>query len=451
MPLLYGIKETDLVFIIPNALVLDVFLWNTQELTHGWKPYDYSSYQRHRFSVRDNRWQMDLTIVDESIKPALQTLDMLCFSSQFYFLTALHALGMLLLMFGITIFLRNKYNMFGDPVFPIIFLIIFGFGRVKLDGSIDDAIAAKLALGAGRQKDLEQERLELQALNSERFRHRFMERNRPWILQHLVELMTPRTLQKPGADGRPNIEYVRDIYHELMNMGVGRRVSGDRSDISSDSDDDGIAGRANWSNLPVAGASKDLALFWLAKARKRRTFFKLITGVIASNKTTSCQQCQKSEEGGYTMHPDIATEDGTEQDAGGLDRLIAGFEKEFGDTETDIELWKAYFRKHAKFVTLCNVCISSLEQKRLAKIVKHPGMQQKARAEDISSDEEHEDIMFDPMIVSRTSIEGRVMSKWLLAARKRIGGVFPRPHARQEMEEYAVKESEEGPTSNYRF
>jgi len=58
--------------------------------------------------------------------------------------------------------------------------------------------------------------------------------SRPWVLQHLVELLTPRTLQMPGADGRPVIEYIRDVYTDLMNMGEGRRRPGDRADISSD-------------------------------------------------------------------------------------------------------------------------------------------------------------------------------------------------------------------------
>ncbi len=31
------------------------------------------------------------------------------------------------------------------------------------------------------------------------------------------------------------------------------------------------------------------------------------------------------------------------------------------------------------------------------------------------------------------------MSKWLLAARKKIGGPFPRPDARKQMEKYAKK------------
>jgi hypothetical protein len=38
-------------------------------------------------------------------------------------------------------------------------------------GTVDDDVAAKLAVGEGRQADLEQERMELQALNSERFRY----------------------------------------------------------------------------------------------------------------------------------------------------------------------------------------------------------------------------------------------------------------------------------------
>lgn len=43
------------------------------------------------------------------------------------------------------------------------------------------------------------------------------------------------------------------------------------------------------------------------------------------------------------------------------------------------------------------------------------------------------------MVVTRTSAEGKVMSKWLNAARRRLGGTFPRPNARAEMEAYAAK------------
>merc|ERR1711991_431951 len=62
-----------------------------------------------------------------------------------------------------------------------------------------------------------------------------------------------------------------------------------------------------------------------------------------------------------------------------------------------------------------------------------------SRAQDISSDEEEDDPEFEPVVVTRSSPEGVMMSKWLLAARKKLGGSFPRPDARRQMERYAAK------------
>ena len=64
------------------------------------------------------------------------------------------------------------------------------------------------------------------------------------------------------------------------------------------------------------------------------------------------------------------------------------------------------------------------------------------RAVDISSDEDEEEKVFDPIVVSRTSVEGRAILKWLNAARQRLGGVFPRPEARAQMEEYTKRMKE---------
>ena len=214
-------------------------------------------------------------------------------------------------MFGITTFIRQDYIIFGDQAMMLIMLIMFVVGDLiqrflkyladikirrigwrglwvtkQIEGTVDDDVAAKLAIGEGRQADLEQERLELQALNSERFRHRFLERNRPWILQHLVELLTPESLETIGPDGRPVVEYIRDVYAELMAMGEGARRPGDRSDISSDDDEDAAGPARQWPREPLEGASLAIARLWLAKARKRRAFWKLITGIIDANKVS---------------------------------------------------------------------------------------------------------------------------------------------------------------------
>ncbi|CAM9682036.1 unnamed protein product, partial [Discosporangium mesarthrocarpum] len=89
IPDLYGIRENEMVYylafslvIIPFSLVMDVFVLNTQELAHGWRVYDYIAYQKYRFSVREHRWMMRFETLDESIAEPMQTLDLLCFSSQ---------------------------------------------------------------------------------------------------------------------------------------------------------------------------------------------------------------------------------------------------------------------------------------------------------------------------------------------------------------------------------
>lgn len=473
MPALYGVRQTDLLyyalfslFIIPSNFVLGALQLNTLELAHGWKLYEYSAYQRHRFASRETRWPLAHTAPDESIHPSCQSLDVLCFSSQLYFLLTIYASGIILTMLGTSVCLRASYSFFGDPITLVILGVVLAMMRGlelgcirlgnklkvwkprKLDsGTLDEDLAAKLALGAGRQRELERERLELQALNSERFRHRFLERNRPWVLQHLAELFTPRTLQAtdgPAGDGRPNSEYIRDLYHELVNMGEGRRLKGDRSDISSDGEDDLEKMRRAWSNVPVEGASKDLALYWLARARKRRTFAKLVAGIVAANRQSECGVCGKREDGGYTLHVDLAAEDGAkEHDPRALDRLIDGFENELGAQEMDADLWKAYFRKHAAFLTLCNVCLTARQQAIGNQAGKAAAGMRKLRADEFSSDEGSDedggDVPFAPLVVARGSPEGRVLTKWLLAARKRLGGAFPRPEAQEEMERYARK------------
>ena len=291
--------------------------------------------------------------------------------------------------------------------------------------------------------------MELQALNSDRFRHRFLEKNRPWILQHLVELLTPRTIEKEGPDGRPTIEYLRDVYQNLLTLGEGARRKGDREDISSDEEDDLEDARRNWSNQPLTGGALAIARMWLAKARKRRYFNRLIAPTIEQNRKAACELCGRNPiQHGARLITSLAT-DG-QPDRSAIDNLISGFEGEYGYVylpsilivhithvsyaysvnEMDTNLWKAYFRMHAQYCTRCEVCNikTPSEQDGL------PG------TEDLSSDEDDdEDAEFDIVEVSRTSPVGKMMSKWLLAARKKLGGPFPRPHARAQVDQYAKR------------
>jgi hypothetical protein len=425
IPHMYNISQNEMkyyalfsIYIIPFQMLQDVVVTNTMELVHGWKIYDYIAYQRYRFSVRDYRWILRNEMVDESIDQGMQTLDLMCFSSQYYFILTISGYASALIQIAIEMFVRRDYNPFGDPV--LIYLIIalvvflhllqrlcFQLANVKIkrlgwrglwvtkqiEGTVDDEVAAKLAVGEGRQADLEQERLELQALNSERFRHRFVERNKPWILQHLVELLTPETLKGPGPEGRPLVEYVRDVYAELLGLGEGQRRPGDRSDISDDEDDGMEERRRDWPSTPLVGTSLLIARLWLEKARKRRAFTMHIQGILQSNKEENCYICGRLEDQGVMLVCGLATN--KEADAYAIDRLIAGFEVQYGLLERDANLWKvrpssspqrpggtrsfacdswqAYFRANAEFITRCNICMNKMEGNRAARDMAPPG------------------------------------------------------------------------------
>lgn len=456
----YNIKGYELIYFtifgiitIPFSLAMDMFLVNSQELFWGWKMYDYVAYQDYRFSVRENRWQMSsFETLDESIAEPLQSIDMMCFSDQFFFMSSLHAYGMILGIFGVSAMIRNEYQFFSDPMMiPIAattytmcrivqalslqladqrwvgFIFMFGWNgiweRRSLQGTVDDEIAAKLAIGEGRQEDLEAERLELQAMNSERFRHRFLAKSRPWVLQHLVELLTPRTLQMPGADGRPNIEFIRDVYMDLMNDRFNRRDD-DNPDISDDDgEDEQERARRNWSNAPLTKSAAEILKWWLKSARKRRTLMKLVRGQIDRSLTDKCHTCGVTAASGRKMKADLANDQG-DFDPHAIDALIKSFDERYPDMEFDANLWQAHFRQKATFVTRCVNCINRLEKVLNKKARRAPGAGQRTRAGDISSDDELELMAaFEPTVVARSSTVGRTMKKWLDAARKRLGGV----------------------------
>lgn len=444
IPKLYGIRSTDLSFytifsfvIIPATLCLDIFLFNTLELVHGWRLYDYISYQKYRFSVREERWLFLSQAYDESISEGLQSTDLLCFSSQYYFIMSLFAFAIFMSVVGISIHMRIGYNLFGDQMTYLIIILthymvkffrrvflffanVFGLWKLRgVAGTLADDIAAKLAIGE-IDHNLEQERLELQAMNSERFRHRFLDKNRPWILQHLTELLTPRTLQMPGVDGRPHIEYIRDVYTDLMHMQAGSRMPGDREDISTDSEDDDLEmkKRRNWSKAPIAPRHAEVMRFWLRKARMRRKYAKLVQGLIDSNEDDKCHTCSRTKEGGFSMRVEVATEG--EVDDRALDKLIADYEA--ANPRFDENGWKAYFRKHATYVTRCSVCVNLVEMARAkARRKRHPGDTRKTRADDLSSDSDDElRVAFAPIVVARSSAVGKLMQKWLVAARRYV-------------------------------
>ena len=128
----YGVRTTDFVYyvlfaitVIPFRLVCDTLVHASQELFHGWKILDYLKYCAHRFGKRSERWRGLETEEDESLREHLRMVDLMCFSSQYYFVISIGAYGCLMLMFGFELLARNYHNPFSDKMtFPVAFFVL---------------------------------------------------------------------------------------------------------------------------------------------------------------------------------------------------------------------------------------------------------------------------------------------------------------------------------------
>ena len=115
---LYGIRDTDLLYymlfsiiMIPALWFVDIFLHNTLELVWNWKLYEYIEFCTERFRNRTRRWVGLDTAINEELPSDLRTLDQMCFSTQFYFLGALHASGIVMAVLGYMLVLHKGHNM----------------------------------------------------------------------------------------------------------------------------------------------------------------------------------------------------------------------------------------------------------------------------------------------------------------------------------------------------
>ena len=118
------------IVIAPFLSVYDITIMNTLELIFGWKIYDYLAYQRYRFTVREHRWMLRNVVVDESISGEFIILDLLCFSSQYYYLMSMCGFGMMMGVLGLETYFRVGYNPFTDPTFILFFVVIAMLGKV---------------------------------------------------------------------------------------------------------------------------------------------------------------------------------------------------------------------------------------------------------------------------------------------------------------------------------
>jgi hypothetical protein len=293
----YGIKKRDFIYYLffnlsalVTGVLIDLHLLSMLELIYGWKIQEYLVYTKHRFSTRLCRWRMHDACNDQSLEPASQNLDVLGFSSQYYFIICINGLSIFLIDLGVQGMFRNQYNPFNDQVviamllFSIIVCNVVHTLSLKI-GTLflwhlpsgapvgDDGFMHEIsndfflpsfqeggehgqrAVGGARMSSYGDDK------NSEAFKLAFLEDNKPWILQRLgIGREIPSAvanLEKALAESKyPNQFDDGDF------MRAGVVVSSD--DGSSDESDD-------IKNVTVAldPVSKKVLRLWLAYTRRR--------------------------------------------------------------------------------------------------------------------------------------------------------------------------------------
>lgn len=83
--------------------------------------------------------------------------------------------------------------------------------------------------------------------------------------------------------------------------------------------------RRNWPRVPLVGAPLAIARLWLKRARKRRSFWKHVAGIVQKNLAETCAICKcRAGQHGRTLAVSLAL--GGRSDPYAIDHLIAGFE-----------------------------------------------------------------------------------------------------------------------------
>jgi hypothetical protein len=311
----YGIRDSDLVYyilfavvIVPTQMGMDVFIQNSQELFHGWKIYEYLRYAQQRFINRTERWKLCEKEQDESIDKNLRAVDQLCFSTQFYFINALHAMGIVFVVFAVEMMILSNYNMFGDPMLPamVLYMLVvvraiklfclkvadlLGLWQVFKSTELDkSSLAQSLHSGSGSGSMGSGSRASRASRSSragagqsggvtERLRapdlmYAFLEHNRPWMLQNFANILTSEFL----ARNPPWIvKQIAKVFGLTGYGGSGEEDPDDviqpktsvAADISSDDGSEDDREEANYGDMEhlLTAAVRKVAARWLSYVR----------------------------------------------------------------------------------------------------------------------------------------------------------------------------------------
>ncbi|KAL4446652.1 hypothetical protein ABPG74_005590 [Tetrahymena malaccensis] len=224
----YSIRQQDFVnylifasIIIFPQIMIDVLVLNSLEVLYGIKLYDYFSYCKYKYDNRGVAWIGQNYVKDKTIDINFRSLDNMCFSVQFYFVGCITIAGIIFLVIGISVMIRQNYIFFSDPaiyaIFPFLYFVIMPSQRLltwiwlKIDIwklKVQDKTTQPLS---SIEDVLNQERDSIeQIMEEDEIREHFLKCNKEWLIKNMKDFLTPESFLE-------NNEYLlNEVYRQLL-------------------------------------------------------------------------------------------------------------------------------------------------------------------------------------------------------------------------------------------
>jgi hypothetical protein len=284
------------------------------------------------------------------------------------------------------------------------------------------------------------------------------------VIAKIADILTPRQLGREGPDNLPMEEWVRGIYDRLTGEGPDGDWSrpdrdkrdlgsGRRSDISDfDSDEDAAHAFLKQPLPPLPSRSADMMRMWLAKGRRRMLYAGTVADLIRAEKDKFARTVSPDRAAMFTV--ELARPTDGEADGQALNYYVGEYEtlhppeNEPASAPFNEQRWRAFFRSRAKYAVKERNRADAADRarKQAEKDDRRKAMGRLTRPGDLSDSDSDSDLSdastvvdFDPVVVDPEAPVGRLMAKWLDAARRRVGGVFPRPQAEDQVAQYVTK------------
>ena len=152
-----------------------------------------------------------------------------------------------------------------------------------------------------------------------------------------------------------------------------------------------------------------------------------MSGIIDKRKDDHCHSCFQSYS--YDSLTAGLSWEG-EYSTSAIDNLIHLFEDSYGPEECSPDLWKAFFRKHALFYTICSDCSKkTANTSNRASAIRNTTSNRSISSEETNShsqSDEDDDAVMDMIIFDPDTTEGTMLNRWLGAARDKLGDSYPR-------------------------